>query len=192
MPSTTNWTRLAEEFKANSRSDAGILAWEGDRSVAEEGVLIAFALALQEQERLFFSNAFHRGEGNDPPDCEATGLADERIGIELTELIDPETAAAARAGNNYQAKRWSETDIAAGLAERIAAKDAGNPKGGPYDRYVLLVYTDEPGLSVDAARSVVSSRVYTATELLSEAYLLMSSDPSAKQHHCFQLNLRGV
>jgi hypothetical protein len=64
------WTALAEEIKKNHRPHAGHFSWEKDGALAELGVLKEFRNALAHEDKLFFSEAWHRGEANDPPDCE--------------------------------------------------------------------------------------------------------------------------
>lgn len=187
MREPTDWAKLAEEFKANTRPHAGFFTWETDKSVAEEGVLIEFAEALQEQNALFFEKAFHRGEDRDPPDCEARGLDGRRVGIELTELVDPASAAAARADEPYVPKYWSNADILAGLRERLQAKDRANPKDGPYDEYLLLIYTDEPGLTPDSAKNTITSTSFKPAQLIDSVYFLLSPYPGF--HTCFKLQL---
>jgi hypothetical protein len=189
VTASTDWAKIAEDFKATNGSHSSFFTWEGGRSVEEEGVLIDFARALQEQNKIFFAKASHRGKGNDPPDCEALGFAGERIGIELTELIDPSAAAASHSDEPFSPKLWSEDDIAVGLENRILAKDRASPKGGPYHEYVLLIYTDEPGLSVEAARRVIATKTFSATRLINTAYLLMTYDPLTKTHPCLKMQL---
>lgn len=56
----------AEEIKRNHRPHAGHFSWETDRAIAEDGVLREFQNSLAEQGQLFFREAAHRGQGNDP------------------------------------------------------------------------------------------------------------------------------
>src|SRR5690606_32278109 len=66
-----DWAALADEFKLNHRPHAGHFSWETDRALAESGVLNEFTNALAHEDKLFFRDARHRGDENDPPDCEA-------------------------------------------------------------------------------------------------------------------------
>ena len=186
------WKELAEDIAANHRPHAGHFSWETDRSVAEEGVLKEFeeALAIDGQE--FFSQARHRGPGNDPPDCEAINFAGGRMGIEITELVDPASAAAARAGQAYDWKDWTQ-DLIPTLDRIIRLKDAPAAlKDPPYSEYVLLVHTDEPWMELEHTRQSLADHVFPATSLISKTYLLISYDPRERRYPCIRLNIKGT
>jgi len=188
-PSEINWYELAQEWAANVRAHAGYFSWELDRSIAESGVLDDFQTSLKRTAALFFTQARHRGQGNDPPDCEAIDDAGRRIGIELTELVDPVSAAAARARSHYDWKDWRLTLIPY-LDRRIRKKD--KPKrvhGGPYSKYVLVIYTDEPWLELDHIRRTLAAHEFPPTSLISRAYLLMSYWPPEEVCPCIKLNI---
>jgi hypothetical protein len=112
----------------------------------EYGVVQSFHESLSAVGEAFFNSYESRGEGNDPPDCEAQSLSGQRIGIEVTELVDGASIGAAKVGH---ATGWgppfTESDILRELGERIARKDKPTDvKGGPYDQYLLVIYCDEP------------------------------------------------
>lgn len=185
------WEELAEGLAANHRPHAGHFSWESDRSVAEAGVLWEFEKALALDGQTFFSRARHRGAGNDPPDCEADDLAGGRIGIEITELVDPASAAKARAGRSYEWKDWRQHLIPT-LEAILRKKDAPAVlKHPPYSEYVVLVHTDEPWMELDHTRRSLADHVFPATSLITRAYLLISYDPWEKRYPCIRLNIEG-
>lgn len=187
-----DWRELAEDTAANHRPHAGHFSWETDRSVAEAGVLKEFeeALAIDGQE--FFSQARHRGPGNDPPDCEATNNSGGRIGIEITELVYPASAAAARAKQAYDWKDWRK-DLIPTLDRIIQRKDAPAVLNDPpYSDYVLLVHTDEPWMELDHIRQSLTDHKFPATSLITRAYLLISYDPWEKRYPCIRLNIESI
>jgi hypothetical protein len=186
------WEELAEDWAANHRPHAGHFSWETDRSVAEAGVLQEFEEALALDGQKFFSQARHRGPGNDPPDCEADDIAGERIGIEITELVDPASAAAARAGQAYDWKNWRR-DLIPTLDRILRKKDATVVlKDPPYSEYVLLIHTDEPWIELDHTRRSLADHVFPATSLITRAYLLISYEPLEKGYPCIRLNIEGT
>jgi len=188
--SRIDWGKLADEARANDRPHAGHFSWESNRAVAEQGVLWEFENSLKQQELLFFSNARHRGSNNDPPDCEADDNAGGRVGIEITELVDPASAAAARAGNHYDWKDWGH-DLVPALARIIRKKDAASAvKEGPYAQYVLVLHTDEPWLVVDDVRRALAGHVFPTTCLITRAYLLISYDPFEKRYPCIPIRIQ--
>lgn len=184
-----DWTRLGEEIAVNHRPHAGHFSWETDRRVAEWGVLKEFAEALSVHGCLFFSQAQHRGGGNDPPDCEAIAESGARIGIEITELVDPESAAAARGGNPYDWKDW-RAELVPALDRILRKKDTpAVVKDLPYSEYVLVIHTDEPWIEIEHTRHVLSTHVFPATSLITRAYFLISYDPFEKRYPCIRLNI---
>ena len=98
----------------------------------------------------------------DPPDCEAM-LDRQWSAIEVTELVHEKTLARSvkaikeRAAGREPEKpeayfNWDRADLLRALQERINVKDVLRLKGGPYERYVLVIYTDEfvlDGTTVD-------------------------------------------
>ncbi len=183
------WQELDEDLAANQRPHAGHFSWETNRSVAEAGVLNEFVEALAFDGQEFFSLPRHRGPGNDPPDCEADDNAGGRIGIEITELVDPASAAAARAGKAYDWKDW-KPDLIPTLDRIIRLKDSPAAlKDPPYSEYLLLVHTDEPWMELDHTRQSLADHIFPATSLITKAYLLISYDPGEKRYPYIRLNI---
>lgn len=184
------WAELDKEWEKNHRPHAGHFSWESDRSIAEEGVLTEFIDAMKLDDQLFFKESRHRGEGNDPPDCEAEHVDGGLVGIEITELVDESSIRSATKGQPYDWKDWRD-DLVPTLESIIGRKD--NPKklkGGPYRDYVLLIHTDEPWLELEHTRQLLESHVFPETRLITMAYLLISYDPWEKQYPCIHLNIK--
>jgi hypothetical protein len=90
---------------------------------------------------------------DDPPDCE--GMLDRQwSAVEVTELVRQPTlersikAIKERAAGREPEKpeayyAWDRADLLRALQERIDFKDAITLKGGPFERYVLVIHTDE-------------------------------------------------
>ncbi len=187
----SNWQDWSECLADNHRPYAGHFSWESDRSkfTSEVGVLKVFEEALALEGNTFFSQARHRGQGRDPPDCEAVGKTGLRIGIEITELVDPASAAAARAGRPYEWKDWKHNLVPA-LQDRLSGKDSPTGlKDSPYSEYVLLIYSDEPWLEIEEARSSLAHHIFLPTTLITKAYLLFSYSPWEKRYPCVRLNI---
>lgn len=184
-----DWARLAEEFKKNHRPHAGHFSWETNRELAEWGVLQEFANALAHDDGLFFSQARHRDAGNDPPDCEALVADGSRIGIEITELVDDRSAAAARLGKPYDWKDWKGVLLPA-LEQILDRKDSpAEIKDGPYSEYVLLVFSDEPWLERDYVERSIAVHVFPGTAVITRAFLLLSYDPFLQRYPCYELQI---
>ena len=186
------WAEAYEILKPNHKVHAGYFSWETDRSAAELGVLEVFARI---EGRSFFAGARPRGANNDPPDCEAISLTGKQIGIEISELVDPVSAAKARAGDWYASRDWID-DLIPELEKIIQRKDVPSTlKGGPYSEYVLLIHADEE-LDLAQAQHVLSKHAFRQTQLITRAYLLFSHnlwetarDLQEKQYLCIRLKI---
>lgn len=187
--SEIDWAAMADEFKKNHRPHAGHFSWETDRALAEWGVLQEFTNALAHEDKLFFREAHHREDGNDPPDCEAVSADRLRIGIEITELVDGRSIEAARLEKPYDWKDWRGALLPA-LEKLVRRKDRPmDVKGGPYSQYVLIIFSDEPWLERDYVERSLKEHTFAATELITRAFLLLSYDPFLQRYPCYELQL---
>jgi hypothetical protein len=92
-----------------------------------------------------------RSEREQPPDCEAK-LDEQSSGIELTELVHRTARRSIKARKERAAGKepkrpevifdWDRSDLLSALQARIDRKQEGW-QGGPYQRRVLVIYTDE-------------------------------------------------
>jgi len=173
-----DWAALAEEGKKNIRPHAGHFSWESDRIAAEVGVLQEFMTALAETNKAFFREARHRGENNDPPDCDALAADATRIGIEITELVDSRSIKAARLGQYYDWKDWKGV-LVPKLEQLIQRKvNPTHIKGGPYSQYALVIFSDEPWLKRDYVERPIAEHSFQPTNLISREFLLYRTIPS--------------
>jgi len=171
--------RLIREAAARDRGYASFFDWP-ERDQKEVGVTLSLFESLLAKERLHYSNLRARGQGKDPPDCEATAPNGRSIGIEVTELVDSQGIKNAKAGRPYDWATWDKAKLESYLLSRITAKDASpGLKGGPYDRYWVVIHCDEPELNHERAQVLLDGWTGTATTLVDEAFLLFSYDP----HH---------
>jgi hypothetical protein len=136
-----------KEAISRSRGYADYFSWPLDRDLEEYGIVQIFSDSLDAKGQLFFERESlrGRGRGNDPPDCEAEDLNGNRVGIEVTELVDPVAIENLKNTGVYEWAEWGRTKIVRAIDERLAAKD--NPatiKGGPYTHYVVIIHTDVP------------------------------------------------
>jgi hypothetical protein len=127
-----------------------------------------------------------RGRGEDPPDCELTSSDGRRLAVEITELVDRKTVEAVNEyiKRNPTAPRpggwveWDSAKLIAALEERLAAKHFRHKlKGGPFDEYIVLVYTAEPALDGDSTRRLIADHQFTPYPAIDRAYLLLDYMP---------------
>jgi len=141
---------LMRSEKERARGYADYFGWSINRDLEEMNVVKQLAIGLEKDNKLFFSNIQARGRPNDPPDCEAVIGNNERIAIEVTELVDGNAIRAFKAGATYEWAEWDKKKFLSSIEEAITSKDSRFPmlKGAPYPGgYIVVIYTDEPDLN---------------------------------------------
>jgi len=181
-----------ENIRQKKRGYSDFFAWPEDRQLEEWAIVDSLKESLEKANAGFFNSLIARGRGNDPPDCEALLVEGGKLGIEVTELVDPDAIMAYKSGNTDQWAQWSEHKLLKSITQRLEVKEASkNIKGGPYEQYVLVIHTDEPLLSYDYAYPLLSHHHFKFYSLINRAFLLMSYDP--KYHCCpyIELNIKN-
>lgn len=186
--------KLLRESRERSRGYADFFQWATDRDLEEWGVVITLAESLTLRGDLFFGEVKSRGRPNDPPDCEAKNTEDQRIAIEVTELVDGlaihqhKKALAERRPTDWA--EWNREKFLSLLVARLEEKDERFPhlKGTPFPGgYVVIVHTDEPGLSREAVARYLSERFVLKVQHITRAFLLLSYDPSVEMCPYFEV-----
>ncbi len=159
------------------RPHAGYFSNESDRAESELYVVSTLNESLETDGAAFFHSPISRG-ANDPPDCEARLLDGGRVAIEVTELVDGPSIAAEKSGQPAEWQPYSPGKIASDLANRIRAKDSPSEiKGGPYDSYVLIIYTDENRVLDCDLIERIRALEFEECNLIDRCFLLMSHSP---------------
>ena len=124
---------------------------------------------------------------DDPPDCEAF-LDDLWSGIEVTKLLHQETREqslkAIKQGKAGCYFPWPRDYFLKAIQDRIDKKDAAKVKGGPYERYVLVIVTGEMYLYRDQVREWLEGAEFRSGVIIKEAYLGLdyhAADPATKE-----------
>jgi hypothetical protein len=130
-----------------------------------------------------------REPNQDPPDCE--GRVDGLwTGVEVTELVHRATLKQSikalkqrHAGKEPDRPEvhflWGRDDLLAALRERLAVKDGRAPKGGPYERYILVMVTDELFLDSDRVERFLQGATFRVA-FITDAFLGLSYHPAFK------------
>lgn len=175
---------MLRDVIARKRKYAGSWAFP-NQEVAELGV------ARQLIESLGLSDSWRirsRGQGNDPPDCEAENSEGRRIGIEVTELVDEEHAG----GPAVDWANWDRDEVLATICQRLVRKDSPTKvKGDPYDSYVLIICTDEAMLTAARLREMLDGFKFGPFDLIDRAWILRSYIPD-EGYQPVRLELRGI
>jgi len=113
----------------------------------------------------------------DPPDCIGIGLNGEQIGFEVTELVDQATVEHNKHGH-FDWKEWKSAELQAELASRLQDKDGKQLQNGPFERYIVVIYTDEPLLRCEDCADILRGHRFGPFQQIDEAFLLFSPEPS--------------
>jgi hypothetical protein len=168
--------KILRESASRARGYADFFDWP-DKSVKEWGIAETFVEELQRSGGpTIRCGKQHPGGPNHAPDFQITTDSGETCGVEITELVSQQAIEATKRGSSVFAD-WSDAELTVRFEELVAKKDRSeNVKGGPYDRFVLLVPVDEVMLSRKQLECVLGSRSFP-THLIDEIYVLMSYDP---------------
>jgi len=167
---------LIRDAAARQRPYAGFFQWP-DRPVAELGIAQTFCEAAESEPGFPIHNLRSRPPGEDPPDCEGLDAKGRAIAIEVTELVDPSAIVSVRRTGRNDFAAWDTQKIRHQLDARLSAKEVKSLKGGPYHEYLILIHTDEPGLSPEQVSSALVGHSFPAMNHADRAYLLFSYDP---------------
>jgi hypothetical protein len=172
-------------IEANVRGWNSYWAWR-DKPIGERGA----ASEILEGAGVHVVGLVSREPGQDPPDCEAT-LNGLFSGVEVTELVhQPTLERSLKAIKLRKAGKepifpeayfvWNRDALLSMLQALIDAKDQpAKQKGGPYQRYVLVICTDETFLDGDTVRRLLEGALFRAT-FITEVFLGLSYRPSAE------------
>ena len=173
---------FARTMLENKRGANDFWYWK-DKPVMEAGI----ARTVLESAGRQFEQLRSRGR-EDPPDCEAI-IEGLRYGIEVTELADETTLKASIKGN-HQILLWGCDQLCAELQKRIDRKDVPpqKVKDGPYDRYMLIIATDETALDPERVEQFLEGKRFCSS-FITDVFFGLSYDPKLKCYPIFQLPL---
>lgn len=189
VPYDPDWDAIGATMKdaiKRSRGHATWWEWAPVRRLGEHhvaSVLSRFLFDEDAVDTLTFPE-------QDPPDVVLT-VAGRRIGIEVTEIIDPNAVKTARflkqKRDGWSAKdlatadwpwpEWTDDRLQEAIAAAISIKN-GKLTGAvaAYDELYLAVATDEPDIDVDKAARVVAG-LEASTSNIDRAFLLLGYNP---------------
>jgi hypothetical protein len=153
-------------------------SWPTERRLEEKGVVEDFIGAATNEDGYPFSQLIVRERGEDPPDVEMRDDSGRRIAIEVTELVDQVSIQNAVAGLRTPYFPWTREEFLYKLTGRLASKDIGNRlKGGTYDEFIVLIYTDEYLLVESQVRTWLADHSFPRPSTIQRAYLSLGYSP---------------
>ncbi len=163
-----------------------LFGWDTNRDIEEWGIVNYLSESLASSGKAIFKSLKKRGRPNDPPDCEALDENDQRIAIEVTELVNEEAIKSVKAGNKYDFANWDIIRFRKCLDSLIQRKDShfNHLKNPPYNGgYFLVIFTDEPMLNRNQVEVFLTGYAVNNTQHLSKVFLLISYDPTIEKCH---------
>jgi hypothetical protein len=126
---------------------------------------------------------------NDPPDCTLLDHNNRLIAIEIRELVSEEAIQNAEQ-NKLSWKFWQPEDVVQEIDSILIEKDSKVFHGGPYQKVIVVIHTDEYSMSYATYATVLGSQTFSGYNLIDEAYLLFSFDPEEECCPYIKLNIR--
>jgi hypothetical protein len=140
----------------------------------------------------------------DPPDAiGARGAGGALVAIEVTELVDQDVTAHnvrvdrtmadkdwIERGQHRVMRVWDEAALVAAVDALLREKDGKTLHGGPFERYVVAVHTDEDMLDHHEADRWLQRHSFAGLAKITGAYLPFSYSPVIEGYPCIRLNVR--
>jgi hypothetical protein len=173
--------RLRALIEANVRPGNSFWAWR-DKPIGERGA----ASQILQQAGVEVVDLVSRPVGDDPPDCE--GMLDGQwSGVEVTELVHEKTLKRSIKAFKERAVgcepeqpeayfMWDRDTLLIEVQRLIDAKDVARLKGGPYDRYVLVIHSDEFLLNSTFVSQALQGATFRAN-LITDVFIGLSYEP---------------
>jgi hypothetical protein len=158
-----------------------------EKRVQEHGAALQILLAAKFEVTKFGSRQ------DDPPDCE--GLLDGRwSAVEVTQLMHEKARAQSMKAIKQQPEKpeayylWDRDDVLRAIQELIEVKDAKRYKGGPYQRFVLVICTDEFVLNSATMHQFLDGATFR-TRVFTDVVVGSSYEPASGMYPTFRLSL---
>jgi len=185
---------LMREARNKARGYGDFFGWGTDRDLEEWGVVTSLSESLESEGKIIFSSLKTRGRPNDPPDCEARDNDDNRVAIEVTELVDGKAIQAYKSGAVYKWADWDKNKFITSIESLLRRKDSRYPKlkEPPYNGgYIIVIFTDEPMLDRSTIESYLDGHKFKKPKYLTKAFLLVSYDPGVEKCPHYELPFSG-
>ena len=173
------------EFLKVQRKYASFFEWyKREKSIKEKGIVESLLESLSMDGTTMYQNL--RASENDPPDVLAETMGGVLVAFEVRELVDQPAIELNERGEQVY-RDWTNSEVIQEIQKIIDEKDTKNYIGGPYEKWILVIPTDEPVLTHWQLKPLLDAHEFKETRQLNEAYLLFSYDPAIKGYPYIQL-----
>lgn len=159
------------------RKHAPYFALSADKQENEVDVACMLRKEMLRRGKESYHSIRSRGPGNDPPDCEATGNSGERVGIEVTELVEESAIQGAIKGTDTHHEPIAPLAAVKRISDIIKRKDRADIRGEQYDLYILVIYCGDPYFLIHDVLVSIREARFQRTRLIDRAYFLESYNP---------------
>jgi len=182
----TDIDRIREFIKVQ-RNYASFFEWyKREKSIKEVGVVKLLLKSLWGHGADSYQNP--RASKSDPPDVIAKTIEGATVGFEVRELVDQKAVELNERGKAVY-RDWTDSEVVKEVQKIIDEKDSKKYIGGPFEKLIIVIPTDEPLLTVRLLKPVLDKHEFRQPRQLHEAYLLFSYDPNTKSYPYVRLRL---
>lgn len=182
----TDIDRIREFIKVQRQYSSFFEWYRREKSIKEVGVIDSLLESISTQRAPTYKNL--RTSEKDPPDFLADTIYGGVAGFEIRELVDKAAIEQNEKGiDDY--RDWTNDEVVHELQQIIDDKDSKTFIGGPYEKLILVIPTDEPVLSYRQLKPILDDHKFNQTKQLHEAYLLFSYDAEIKGHPYIRLKI---
>lgn len=175
------------KFIKVQRKYASFSEWhKTEKSIKEIGVVESLLESLSGYGASSYQNL--RASKSDPPDVIAETLEGATVGFEVRELVDQEAVELNERGESVY-RDWTDSEVVKELQKIIDGKDSKKYIGGPFEKLILVIPTDEPVLTPRHLKPVLDRHEFRQPRQLHEVYLLFSYDPETNTYPYVRLRL---
>jgi hypothetical protein len=173
----TDIDHIREFIKVQRKYASFFERYKREKILKELGVVESLLESLSACGVVCYQNI--RAAINDPPDVIAETTDGSLVGFEVRELVDKEAVELNERGKAVY-RDWNNSEVIQELQNIIDEKDSKKYIGGPYERLILVIPTDEPVLALKQLKPVLERHEFNQPRQLHEVYLLFSYDPETK------------
>ncbi len=170
------------EARRQSRGYATSWEWAPNPKLVELGVTKALAEYLASTEDLSWTSL--EAISDDPPDALLVSSRGLRVGVEVTEIVDPKFVAWHRHKKKlglsypYHWAPWDEDRLRKSVERSILTKDEKlSERHHLFDQTFVALFTAEPAIDLTLARAAIQNLMIDVN-YIDRAYLILSYDPS--------------
>ena len=160
-----------------------------DKAIKEKIVAEQLIEQLEQEAGSPIKKLVERSEGQDPPDLEVHFGGGKIYALEVTEIVDQKKIEEIRRRSSPESdfRVYTKRDFEESIRSRLQQKDSKILKGGPYDKYIVVLHTDEFSLDREQVANFTARMHSIPVKQIDAAYVLLSYNPAVGSYPVFRL-----